>query len=195
MASNLKSAKQAIKAELSHAKQGIAYYTARVQALESTLHQLESVEDDVSTSTRGEKPQANAKNIKATPAKRGRKPRGAADANGGDQGSSANGTSKQRNNKAKRRPRITGGSNDANGLPSTGSDFWLSLVSNQPQSAVDIANAAGAALGIKPDQKKQIQKLKQRVSPALAGLVSTKKIKDSGSGRERRFFRNDNQSA
>jgi chromosome segregation ATPase len=156
MASNLKSAKQAIEAELSHTRQGLAYYAARVEALESALHQLESVDGSANASSN----EANAKNLKENEGKRGRKARG-----------------------------------EAKELPKTGGDFWLELVSDEPKSAVDISNAAIAALGINPGQKEHIQKLKQRVSPALAGLVSAHKIKDSGAGRERRFFKTDNQQA
>ncbi len=159
MSSNLKSARQAIEAELSHARQGATYYAARVEALEVALHQLKNVEGDGKAVSREEKPRASAKKPKVNGARRGRKSRGVAGANG------------------------------AQGLPSTGGDFWFSLVSEQPQSAVDISNAAISVLGIKPDQKEQIQKLKQRVSPALAGLVAAQKIRDSGAGRERRFFK------
>lgn len=158
MVSNLKAARQAIEAELSHAKQGMAYYISRVEALEIALQQLENVEGEKSAAG----PQAGER-------QRGRKAQG-----GG----------------AKRGPKPrAAGSNKADSLPSTGGDFWLKLVSSQPQSAVDISNAAISALGITPDQKGRIQKLKQRVSPALASLVASQKIKDSGAGRERRFFK------
>lgn len=161
MATNLQSAKQAIEAELSHARQGAAYYAARVQALESALNQLASVEGSAGASPEA-KPRGNAKVRKVSEARRGRQPGGAS---------------------------VAGKRASANGLPSTGGEFWLTLISDRPQSAVDIASAAIAVLGIKPDQKKQIQKLKQRVAPALAGLISAHKIQDSGSGRERRFFK------
>jgi hypothetical protein len=164
MATNLQSAKQAIKAELSHARQGVAYYTARVQALENTLQQLASVEGEASVAPGAEMPTKSAKLTKVAGAKRGRKAR------------AANGEGKRA---------------AANGLPTTGGEFWLKLVNSQPQSAVDISNAAVAVLGLKADQKQEIQKLKQRVAPALAGLLSAHKIKDTGAGRERRFFKAD----
>jgi hypothetical protein len=168
MTTNLQSARQAIKAELTHAKEGVAYYTARVQALESALQQLESVEGVGSASSKAEKPRKNAKPGKGAEVKRGRQAR-------------------VTNGEAKRA--------SANDLPSTGGEFWLKLIGSQPQSAVDISNAAIAVLGLKPDQKKAIQRLKQRVAPALAGLVSAHKIKDSGAGRERRFFKSEDRSA
>ena len=172
MISNLKSARQAIEAELSHAKKGIAYYAARVEALESALHQLENVEGN--GADKAKTPKARAGGMKL---RRGRK----ASAGNGVHRAAANGAARQRR-KAVRR-----GGTDS--LPVTGGEFWFALVSDEPRSAVDISNAAISALGIKPEQKIQIQKLKQRVSPALATLVSTQKIKDSGSGRARRFFK------
>ena len=110
---------------------------------------------------------------------------------GSEQSSSTNGSPVAEANGAKKRgqkPRVKSADN-ADSLPPTGGDFWLNLVSDQPQSAVDISNAAITALSIAPEQKGRIQKLKQRVSPALASLVSSQKIKDSGAGRERRFFK------
>jgi len=162
MVSNLKAARQAIEAELSHAQKGMAYYISRVEALEVALLQLQSVESETS-----------AAGPKTGEPQRGRKARGPAQGGGAKRGP---------------KPRAAG-SNKADSLPSTGGDFWLKLVSNQPQSAVDISNAAISALGITPDQKGRIQKLKQRVSPALASLVASQKIKDTGAGRERRFFK------
>ena len=182
---NLKAARQAIKAELSHAKEGRAYYLSRIEALEIALQQLESVEDVESISSTGTQSPANAKGAKTNDRKRGRKARGS------ERDSSANGYATAEADGAKKRsqkPR-TKSADDADSLPPMGGDFWLNLVSDQPQSAVDISNAAISALGIAPEQKGRIQKLKQRVSPALASLVSSQKIKDSGAGRERRFFK------
>lgn len=178
MVPNLKSARKAIEAELSHARQGIAYYSARVEALEIALHQLENVEHVEPAPAGSTKQQAGAK---AGAAGRARKAYRAKGANG----------AKRVAGDSVGRHRSKGTKNAASGdvLPQTGADFWFGLVSDQPQSAVDIANAAIAALDIKPDQKTQIQKLKQRVSPALANLLSAQKIKDTGAGRERRFFK------
>lgn len=179
MTSNLKSAKQAIQAELSHAREGVTYYTARVEALEIALLQLENVEGSDGTGTRGRKSAAES----AAGAHRA-KPGRPAGKNAQAQ------RSKNSAHRTKRRSR-----RDSAGLPATGGDFWLKLVSEQPKSAVDISNAAAEALGIDADQKEQIQKLKQRVSPALASLLSAHKIQDSGAGRERRFFKSGEQRA
>jgi hypothetical protein len=76
----------------------------------------------------------------------------------------------------------------ANELPFTGGDFWSSLAINQPRSASEILDAAVGKLGFTPT-KEQIQKLSGRMTFALNALVKAKKIQDSGSGRERRFFK------
>jgi hypothetical protein len=72
-------------------------------------------------------------------------------------------------------------------LPSTGKDFWPSLVTEEPQSASQILHAAIERLGFTPDEE-QLQKLRQRMTFAINSLVKTNKIQDAGSGRERRFF-------
>lgn len=187
MASNLKSARQAIEAELAHARQGAAFYMARVEALETALQQLESVESD--TAARGASSPAVAGRGKKTAVAGSRRGRRTAGGNGTARRATANGSSRQHGeSKRTRKARAANGAKRSGGL-STSGDFWLSLVDEQPRSAVDIANAAIETLGIKPEQKEEIQKLKQRVSPALAGLVSAHKINDSGSGRARRFFK------
>ncbi|HYD96260.1 MAG TPA: hypothetical protein VEC01_13105 [Noviherbaspirillum sp.] len=188
MTPNLASARKAIQAELSHARQGIEYYSQRVEALETALSQLESVDIDAEDAGESKKRKAATRSDKqAGAAKRGRKPRAQADA-----GATATeaGTGKRRGRKARAPDR-----EEEAGLPTTGADFWLNLVTDEPQSAVDIANAAVATIGLKPDQKRQIQKLKQRVAPALASLVSARKIQDTGAGRERRFFKGEQGGA
>jgi hypothetical protein len=178
MASNLNSAKQAIEAELTHARQGAAFYAARVQALEIALQQLENVDTGKGTAlaTTGA---VRAKG-KATGAKRGRKP-----------GSVVNVSAAPAEGKTKGRKKGRGAS--SSNLPTTGRDFWFGLVNDEPRSAVDISNAAVTALGIAPSQKREIQQLKQRVAPALASLVASHHISDTGSGRQRRFFKSANQ--
>ncbi|HJV74139.1 MAG TPA: hypothetical protein VJ654_07970 [Noviherbaspirillum sp.] len=178
MISNLKSARRAIEAEMSYAKQGAAYYLARVEALENALHQLESVDISSKEVIGDARAQTRTKRVSSRKMQ---------------QGSSTTAPSAQQTNKTKPAAKNTSisRSKGADNLPPTGRDFWFALVNSQPQSAVDISNAAITALGIKPDQKGQIQKIKQRVSPALANLVATQKIKDAGSGRARRFFKDE----
>ena len=188
MTPNLTSARQAIQAELSHARQGAAFYTARVEALETALSQLESVDtDDASLLGQDEhaatrKTGAKKKATKQA-AKRGRPARQSAAMEEGGRRQAASGTQRTRGG------RKASARGEQAGLPTTGADFWLELVTGEPQSAVDIANSAAARLGLGPDQKTQIQKLKQRVAPALATLVTSKKIQHEGAGRQRRYFR------
>lgn len=177
---NLTSARQAIQAELSHARQGAAFYSARVEALETALTQLESVEsDDMALLDTDEDTTATRSGAKKRAGKRGRPARKEA----------ASPSTRARRGK-KAAPRGEQGE-----LPTTGTDFWLELVTDEPKSAVDIANAAAAHLGLGDDQKTQIQKLKQRVAPALATLVSTQKIQHAGTGRQRRYFRGNARQA
>jgi len=186
---NLTSARQAIQAELSHARQGAAFYSARVEALETALSQLESVDtDDAALLDTNEGSPARRSGTKKQAGKRGR-PARQAESTASTRRKSASGTSTP----AKRgRKAATGEQSD---LPTTGADFWLDLVTDEPKSAVEIANAAAAHLGLGPEQKTQIQKLKQRVAPALATLVSTEKIQHAGAGRQRRYFRGDADQA
>lgn len=156
--SSLKFARDVIRAELQHAKQGLAYYEERVQQLESALQQVDSLNGPGKTKT-----------ASGTTEKNGR-------------------ARKQRAGRSKGK---AGRSSDRNGsaLPKTGGDFWMRLVSRKPKSAVDIANAAAAALKLDPEKDQDLVRvLKSRVAPALQNLVSAKRVQDQGSGRERRFF-------
>jgi hypothetical protein len=73
-------------------------------------------------------------------------------------------------------------------LPKTGKDFWTNLITNQPISAKEIFDAAVEALDTKVSQD-DLKKLSQRQANALHMLVKEKQISDTGSGRDRRFFR------
>jgi hypothetical protein len=99
--------------------------------------------------------------------KRGRKSKSVADLAQGKQ------AGKQRNDK----------------LPFTGGTFWVDLISDQPQSGADVLTKAIGKLGLNPTPE-QRKKLVNRMTFALNDLVKTGKIKDSGRGRERRFFKN-----
>jgi len=76
-----------------------------------------------------------------------------------------------------------------NQLPFTGGDFWPNLLNDQPKSGSEILQAVIESLNFTPS-KAEVQKLSQRMTFALNSLVKSGKIQDSGSGRERRFFRN-----
>lgn len=73
-------------------------------------------------------------------------------------------------------------------LPSTGKDFWPSLLTDTPQSASEIFNAAVATLGIRPSTEDK-KKLNQRLSNALSVLSKNGDINAEGRGRDRRYTR------
>lgn len=151
---SLASAKEALKAELAHVRQGAEYYQSLALALEEALAKLESVEFEEAEPTKPRQQKRAA--AKKAVVKRGRPGRPAKSAGG-------------------------------NRLPSTGMDFWLKLISDEPKSASDILNAAVAELGIDPNRD-QLKKLSQRQTYALNTLVKENKIADSGARRTRRFF-------
>lgn len=164
--SNIDAAKAALEAELSQAKQGLAYYQSQVSALETALAQLGALGLVAIVKTgakRGRKPGKVAKAAKPVKATRGRPAK----------------------TKAKKGGRAAKGPND---LPFTGGDYWPDLVTSNPQSASDVLNASVSGLGFEPTQE-QVKKLAQRMTFVLNSLVKAGKIKDSGSGRGRRFFK------
>ena len=73
-------------------------------------------------------------------------------------------------------------------LPSTGGDYWPNLLTEQGKHSSEVLKSAVEQLGFTPT-KTQIKKLTQRMTFALNALVKAKKIQDSGSGRERLFFK------
>lgn len=157
--SNIKAAQDAIKAELKHAREGLAFYQERVASLEDALARLEGVE---ATST-------------AAPQRRGRKPAEAAAA--------------ADKSKAPRAARKSGrATTSTEKLPATGKDFWPTLIDAQPKSVREIFDAAVAALGITPD-KEQVKKLAQRQANALSILCKNGVIQRAGSGRDSRYFK------
>jgi hypothetical protein len=87
----------------------------------------------------------------------------------------------------KKHGRKAGARKQAKGLPRMTRDFWLDFISQQPKSAVEITNAAIASFEPPLDQD-QVKKMKQRATQALQALLSTKQIKDVGTGRQRRYF-------
>ena len=163
--SNIDAAMAALGAELAQAKQGLAYYQSQVTALETALAQLGVLG-------------LTAVGVKAA-GKRGRKPGRPAKVEKPAKGV------RGRPAKAKKSGRAAKGPND---LPFTGGDYWPDLVTGEPQSASDILRASVAGLGFEPTEE-QAKKLAQRMTFVLNSLVKTGKIKDSGSGRERRFFK------
>ena len=158
--SNLESARAAIEAELSHARNGLQYYHSRIEALENMLGQLAGFQGGAAAPAargkRGPKAKVAAKVAAAKPEKGLRR-------------------------KGERKI-------NSSGLPFTGGDFWESLVRDEPRSFPEILEAAIATLAFEPT-KPQVQKLSGRMIFAINALVKTGKIRDSGSGRARRFFK------
>jgi hypothetical protein len=152
--SNLNSARQALQAELQHAKEGASFYQARIQALEDAIAKIDSVD----TSDTRSQSTGKVRAAKGVGKKHAGRPR--AEKSGGTDGA----------------------------LPATGKAFWMSLLSEQPKSSREILEAATTALGgsLSADQ---LKKLSQRQTNAFHNLVKSKEVSDSGSGRERLFFR------
>lgn len=163
--SNLESARKALEAELSLAKQGYAFYQSRIDALGKALDELDVLQGGGTIKGAGVK------------GKRGRKP-----------GKLAAAKATPKTTEKKTRGRKPGKAAGANDLPFTGGDYWSNLVTTQPQSGADILHTAIAKLGFTPT-KQQVLKLTNRLTFALHALVKSGKIQDSGSGRERRFFK------
>lgn len=152
--SKLKDAIKALKAELFHAQQGMAFYARRVEALEQALRQIEGV--DV----------GQAVNKAASTSRATRQP------------------AVTTRRSVKSRATGTGGAE----LPSTGGDFWSSMISHEQISAPEILRAAIDKLGFTPS-KEQVRKLSARMTMALNALVKTHQIQDTGRGRARRYFK------
>jgi len=145
---------------LSHAKNGLQYYHARIAALENVLGQLAGFQGGAA--------------IPASRLKRGAKalPQLSKKAAEPEKGVRRKGERKV----------------NSSGLPFTGGDFWENLVREEPRSFPDILDAAISTLDFAPT-KPQVQKLSGRMIFAINALVKSGKIRDSGSGRARRFFK------
>ena len=170
--SNLESAQAAIQAELSQAKQGLAYYQSHVAALEGALAQLAVIGNASGTTTAESTVGKRAKRVAAAEPVKGRRGR------------------QPKTDKVVKTKQTKGGKSakGANQLPFTGGEYWPNLVTSDPQSGADILRAAVAGLGFEPSPE-QVKKLQQRMTFVLNALVRDKKIQDSGSGRARRFFK------
>jgi hypothetical protein len=163
--SNLGSAAEALKAELTHAREGLAFYQARIEALEKTLLQLAGIDGGAPNVGTGR----GKSSVKVTKGAVGRRAK------------STNSNKPPKFSKTKK-------SSAGKKLPFTGGDFWVGLITSQPQSVSDILKAAVSKLGISPSTS-EIKKLAGRQTFALNAMVKSKQIQDSGKGRERRFFK------
>lgn len=147
--SNLRTARQALLAELKHVEEGVAYYQKQAAALRAALEQLESTEEPAATSAKKTKGSRKA----GKPAK-------------------SSVTRKASSSK--------------NVLPKTSRDFWLGFIDQTSKTAAEIGNAAVASLGFTPTPA-QAKQLKSRLAPTLQALLKSKAVKDTGSGRERKY--------
>jgi hypothetical protein len=172
--SNLDSARSAIEAEIEHAKQGLSFYQARIESLERALQEVARIDGVASH---------HASLASTAPKKRGPKPKNAVQASAGDLVATV-ASKKSGKQKLKKGTPSSGGKD----LPFTGGDFWPNLITAEPKSAKEVLDAAIASLGFTPT-KEQVQKLSGRMTFALNTLVKTNVIRDSGRGRERRFFK------
>ena len=172
--SNLDDAKAAIEAEIVHSRQGMAHYANRIESLTAALEQLSEMNNDPTSVKQGKVGRPKLSNSPVVPTKPGK-------------------ASKVIPEKAtaKKESKAKTGSKDENPLPFTGGDYWPNLLSEQPMSGSEILQKVISSLSFTPS-KDQIQKLSQRMTFALNSLVKAGTIQDSGSGRERRFFRNAN---
>lgn len=73
-------------------------------------------------------------------------------------------------------------------LPQTNGDFWVSVVARRPRTHQQVIEAALKKLKLEDPSPEVVRKLRLRWSVVLIDLVATGRIKDSGQGRERRFF-------
>jgi hypothetical protein len=158
--SNLETAIDAIKAEIEHAKKGLAYYTERVSSLEQALAGIAQADTGHGNGSLVLPGKVGAKHKAAN--RKGRKAK------------SAKGTAADAGQVAE--------------LPSTGGSYWQDLVTAEPKSGRAILAEAINNLGFAPT-KAQVAKLVNRMTFALNTMVKAGVIQDSGSGRERRFFK------
>ncbi len=161
--SNLNTVKSALDAEIQHANEGIAFYAARIAALEQIIGEL----DRLGGAKGG--PPSTRKAGKPSGAKRG----------------IVAASATTRSTKAKK-PRQAAKASRASTLPKTGGEFWQSLLSNTPMSNQDLLQAAIARLQIQPAGA-DLKKLKQRLANAVTNMTKDGTMRSEGSGRERRF--------
>lgn len=156
---NLKATKSSLEEQLAFALQGADYYNRAAAALREAIAKLDSLDGaTVRRPTKKEQAAGQRKVGKKVAAN----------------SSTVDGQLIQKAAAAK--------------LPSTSSDFWISLLTDQPQSMNEVVNAAIAKLGIRPNAD-QRRKLGQRAKFAMPSLVKTARIHDQGTGRSRRFMK------
>jgi len=150
-----------IEAEIRYARDGLEYYRTCVDTLEKVLAQLKKFEKQHAPSSRRGRGKAAM-------------PRSPEEIMAEMIGARA----------GKRVARVA----ESHPLPYTGGDYWYNLVTREPRTAAQILHKSIDSLGFEPTRE-QVHKLRLRVVAALNSLVADKRIKDSGSGRERVYFK------
>lgn len=151
---SLKSARNALTAELKHYSKGLAYYQSKIQVLQETIERIDEIGKDQK---------------QHLPSRTSRKELEVEQRNTKD-GTKAVGSSAN-----KRRQKRGTGQKRGTEMPATGQDFWLSLLrENEALTPTQIRNEALRALakqGFMPD-KVQLKKLNARMSNALSILAT-----------------------
>jgi hypothetical protein len=175
--SNLLTARAGIVAE-------IASHHASIASLEKALESLDALIGE----------RADAASAAKAPGKRGRKPKVVVvEAQATKAPAKVAKSSKAKAAKASpkiktaAKPKAAKKAKTDGGLPFTGGDYWFNLITSEPQTAPEILQKAVDALGFAPS-KEQRTKLQNRQTFALATLVKTNRIKDSGTGRDHCYF-------
>ena len=163
--SNMTSLKSALEVEIKHAKEGMAFYSARIATLEKMVQQLDQLDNGTPT---GSDAQVAGKRKYTRSAKTRESTAATNEAEGSTAGNIVRAKSK---------------------LPATTAAFWTSLLSEIPISNKDIITAAIATLKIRPTPT-ELKKLKQRLANAITIMTKDGSIMSDGSGRARRFFVN-----
>lgn len=181
---DLNAVKKSLEAQLVEARKGRAYYEAVELALEASLSQLEMVHQAAglpsSLANKLVAKTANRASVEKVIKQAAAKPAKASKKAASTPGKPAKKTLAPTKVLAKK-------AKGADKLPKTGTEFWTSLLSSQPQSMQDVLGAAFAKLGV-ASNKEQMAKLKNRATFTLNELVKKNLIKDQGSGRDRRFL-------
>ena len=162
--SNISTVKTALDAEIQHAKQGLAFYTALITVLEQMIEQLDGLNTDA-----GAPPASNQAGKRAYSRRASLKK--------GDDAVPV--TKPKKSAKAAKAAR-------ASSLPKTGGSFWQALLTSTPMSNQELLNAAIAALGMRPTPE-HLKKLRQRLANAVTIMTKDGSMRSEGSGRARRF--------
>lgn len=73
-------------------------------------------------------------------------------------------------------------------LPKTPTEFWIGLLTEEPQKMAGILSAAAEKLGVKMEDDENIKVLRARQSNVLQKLIEDGKIKSEGSRQDRTYF-------